>query len=172
MPNVRTFTRAFASGEVSPELFGHFDLDRMAQAVATMRNFIALPHGPAANRPGTEFVKEVGGAGGTTAIISFSFNNVQSFAIEFGAGYFRWHTQGATLLYTPAPWSASVTYFPNDLVTSGGVTYACLVSNTNVVPVVGPSWRLAAWRLLLQPSERQLGAPAGHQPDVVVSAAG
>jgi len=148
MATVRSFTRAFSSGEVSPELFGHFDLARMAQAVATMRNFIALPHGPAANRTGTEFVKEVGGNSATKVRLApFSYNNTQTFAIEVGSGFLRWHTLGATLLYTATAWVSNRPYFVADLVTFGGNTYACTVAVTSTTDPAtdGAHWRLAAY---------------------------
>ena len=149
MPNVRSFARAFSSGEVSPELFGHFDLTRMAQAVAVMRNFIALPHGPATTRTGTEFVKEVGLSAFKTRLIPFSYNNTQTFAIEVGYGFFRWHTLGGTLLYTATPWISFQSYSVADLVTYLGVTYACTaaVASTTNPSADGAHWRTAAFNI-------------------------
>jgi hypothetical protein len=65
---------------------------KAAGGAGACRNFITLPHGPAINRPGTEFVREVKTSANATRIIPFSYNNVQTFCIELGAGYFRWHT--------------------------------------------------------------------------------
>ena len=59
MPNVRTLQRSFAGGEVTPEFFGRIDDVKYQTGAATMRNFIALPHGPVASRPGTRFVRAV-----------------------------------------------------------------------------------------------------------------
>lgn len=141
MANVRTFTRAFSGGEVSPEMFGRFDLAHVAQAVATMRNFIPLPHGPAANRTGTEFVKEVGNSSKKTRLIPFSYNNTQTFAIELGAGFFRWHTLGATLLAgSPAAYNGATAYVIGDLVSSSGVNYYCIQAGTGHTPVSSPTY--------------------------------
>jgi hypothetical protein len=110
MANVRNLTRSFAGGEITPELFGRIDLQKRQEGLALCRNFITLPHGPAFNRPGTEFVREVKNSAAVTRIIPFSYNNLQTFCIELGAGYFRWHTGGATLSYADgAAYVASAT---------------------------------------------------------------
>jgi hypothetical protein len=73
--------------------------EKRQEGLALCRNFITLPHGPAINRPGTEFVREVKTSANATRLIPFSYNNIQTFIIELGAGYFRWHTNAATLSY-------------------------------------------------------------------------
>jgi hypothetical protein len=100
MGTVRSLSRSFSSGEITPELFGRIDLQKRQEGLARCRNFITLPHGPAFNRPGTEFVREVKTSASATRVIPFSYNNAQTFVIELGAGYFRWHTDAATLTYT------------------------------------------------------------------------
>jgi hypothetical protein len=79
-------------------MFGRIDLTRFQTGLATCRNFITLPHGPAANRPGFEFVREVKNSARKTRLIPFAFNTEQTFAIEFGHLYVRFHTMGATLV--------------------------------------------------------------------------
>lgn len=112
MANIRILNRSFNGGELSPEMFGRIDDVKFATGVATMRNFIALPHGPAANRPGFEFVRAVKDSAKRTRLIPFTFSVDQTFVIELGAGYFRFHTQGATLLTADgsAPYEVSNNY--------------------------------------------------------------
>lgn len=99
MPNTRNLSRSFAAGEITPELFGRVDLDQFQTGLATCRNFITLPHGPAANRPGFAFVLAARNSGATRArMIPFSYSATQTMALEFGVGYIRFHTQGQTLL--------------------------------------------------------------------------
>ncbi|WP_137924653.1 hypothetical protein [Cupriavidus sp. 2SB] len=97
MPNVRTLDRSFSGGEISPEMFGRVDLAKFQTGLAKALNFIVLPHGPAVNRAGTEFVREVKDSSKRTRLIPFSFNTQQTFALEFGLNYVRFHTMGATL---------------------------------------------------------------------------
>lgn len=98
MPNVRNLSRSFAAGEITPELFGRVDLDQFQTGLATCRNFITLPHGPAANRPGFAFVLATKYANTRARLIPFSYSTTQTMVLEFGVGYIRFHTQGQTLL--------------------------------------------------------------------------
>lgn len=100
MPNVRNLSRSFAAGEITPELFGRVDLDQFQTGLALCRNFITLPHGPAANRPGFSFVLEAYDSTKRTRVIPFTYSVTQTMVLEFGAGYVRFHTGGATLLET------------------------------------------------------------------------
>jgi len=108
----RYLKRSFSGGEVTPELYGRPDLPKIQEALALCSNFIALPHGPAVNRPGTEYIRAVKDSTKATRLIPFSFNNTQSFAIELGVGYFRFHTNAATLLAGTLP-----AYIPSATIT-------------------------------------------------------
>jgi hypothetical protein len=101
MPNIRNIKQAFTGGEVAPELFGRYDLEKFGQSVEKMRNFIALPHGPAINRPGTRFVSQTKNNSFKCRLIPFNFSATQTFAIELGAGYFRFYTLGGRLESSP-----------------------------------------------------------------------
>jgi len=106
MASTRIYFRSFAGGEMSPEMFGRVDDVKYQTGAARMRNFIAMPQGPAENRPGTKFVREVKDSTKRTRLIPFTYSTTQTMAIELGAGYTRFHTQGATL--TPGSPSAYV----------------------------------------------------------------
>lgn len=136
MTTIRNFTRAFSGGEVTPEIFARqADVQHVSQSVALARNFETLPHGPARNRTGTEYVSEVKDSSKFTRLIPFSFNAVQTFAIEFGEGYIRFHTLGATLLTASvAPYNPSIRYNIGDSVTYAGVTYQCLAVAPSGLP--------------------------------------
>jgi hypothetical protein len=141
VPNVRVLRQSFAGGEIAPELFGRIDLGKYASSVATMRNICALPHGPAVTRPGFRFVREVKTSANATRLLSFSFSNSQTFAIEIGAGYFRFHTLGATLSPgSPAAYSGGTAYAIGDMCTSGGVVYYCKAATTGNAPPNTTYW--------------------------------
>lgn len=93
----RTLNRSFSAGELTPELYGRIDLGKFESGLGLCRNFIVLPHGPASNRPGTEFVAEVKDSTKRTRLIPFTYSITQTMAIEVGETYFRFHTQAATL---------------------------------------------------------------------------
>ena len=110
MPTTRTFFRSFAGGELSPEMFGRLDDVKFQTGAAKLLNFIATPQGPAENRPGTRFVKEVKDSTKKTRIIPFTYSTTQTMVLETGAGYFRFHTQSATLgPGTPSAYSTTKT---------------------------------------------------------------
>lgn len=116
MANVRTLTRSFAGGEITPELYGRLDLAGFQTGLATCRNFMTLPHGPAANRPGFAFVRAVKTSGKRTKLIPFSYSTTQTMVLEFGEGYIRFHTNGATLESSPGvPYEVVSPYTESDL---------------------------------------------------------
>ena len=134
MPVTRTFSKSFGAGEISPAMFGRLDDKKYQAGAATMRNFIAKPQGPAENRSGFKFVKEVKDSTKKTRLLSFTFNTTQSMVIEMGHEYFRFHTQGATLNYsTPANWSNNISYEIGDLVQYGGVNYYAKTQHLSLI---------------------------------------
>lgn len=130
--SLRNLIRAFSSGELAPEVWGRIDLAKFQSGLATCRNFIPLPHGPAINRAGFQYVRETKNSAAVSRLLPFSYNNTQTFAIEVGAGYFRFHTQGGVLLAgSPAAWATTTAYVIGDLRTNGGTTYYCLIAHTS-----------------------------------------
>jgi hypothetical protein len=98
MPIVHTLQRSFAGGEIAPEMLGRLDLDKYVTGAAVSRNFVSLPHGPAQSRGGLLYVNEARDSTRKVRNISFSYNNQQTYVIELGHNYIRFHTNGATLL--------------------------------------------------------------------------
>jgi hypothetical protein len=101
MPNVRVLRQSFSGGELSPRLFGRLDFASFQSGLETCKNFIALPHGSAMNRPGLRFVNETKTSEYKTRLIPFTFSTTQAFAIEMGRFYFRFHALGGTLNLLP-----------------------------------------------------------------------
>lgn len=98
MPNIRISQHSFAGGEISPEMLGRIDDGKYQSGLATCRNFIIKPQGPAENRPGFAFVRAVKDSTKRTRLIPFTYSTTQTMVIELGAGYFRFHTLGGTLM--------------------------------------------------------------------------
>lgn len=133
MPNIRTLQRTFGGGVVTPEFFGRIDDVKYQTGLATCRNFIVLPHGPIANRPGFAFVRAVKDSTKKTRLIPFTYSTDQTMVIELGAGYFRFHTQGATLMDGAAPYEIASPYAEADLF---GIHY---VQSADVLTLVHPN---------------------------------
>lgn len=115
MPNVKTLQRSFAGGEVSPEMFGRIDDVKYQSGASRVRNFITKPQGPAANRPGFQFVHSVKYSAKKTRLIPFTYSTTQTMVIEMGEGYFRFHTDGGTVMDGNVPYEISNPYAEGDL---------------------------------------------------------
>jgi hypothetical protein len=115
MPNTRILNRSFAGGELSPEMYGRIDDNKYQSGAATMRNFIASPQGPAENRAGFALVRQVKDSSKRTKLIAFTFSTTQTMVIEMGEQYFRFHTQGATLVDGGSPYEVASPYLEDEL---------------------------------------------------------
>lgn len=89
---------SFASGEVSPSLYGRVDLTRYRTALRTCKNFMTVPQGGAANRPGTVYVGRAKIASKKARLIPFEYNTEQSYCLEMGDLYFRIVKDGGHVL--------------------------------------------------------------------------
>ena len=96
-------------------MFGRVDDAKYQSGLALCRNFIPKPQGPAENRPGFAFVHEVKDSTKKTRLIPFTYSTTQTMVIELGAGFFRFHTQGATLLLAGVPYELANPYAEADL---------------------------------------------------------
>lgn len=135
MANIRTIRQSFNGGELTPEFFGRLDDVKNQSGLALMRNFIALPHGPAVNRSGFGYVRTTKDSTKKSRLIPFIYSTGQAYAIELGDGYMRFHQQGATLLAGSVPaWSFPVAYSIGDMVSVSGVNYYCIQAHSGYSP--------------------------------------
>lgn len=74
----------FASGEVSPALFGRTDLAQYQNGLKTLRNFIVRKEGGVWNRPGTKMVTECLDSSKKCRLLPFEFNTDQTYVVELG----------------------------------------------------------------------------------------
>lgn len=171
MANIRTLQRSFSGGEISPEMFGRNDDAKYQSGLARCRNFITKPQGPAENRPGFAFVRAVKDSTKKVRLIPFTYSTTQTMVIEMGPGYFRFHTQGATLMSGGVPYEIANPYAEADLF---DVHY---VQSADVLTLVHPNYaprelrRLGAtnWQLTPLSFAASIAAPgapslsaAGH----------
>lgn len=142
MSNIRNLQRSFGAGEVSPEMFGRIDDAKYQSGLAICRNFIPKPQGPAQNRPGFAFVREVKDSTKKVRLIPFTYSTTQTMVIELGAGYFRFHTQGATLMNGSVPYELANGYAEADLFDIK------FVQSADVLTMVHPNYPPAELRRL------------------------
>ena len=106
--SVRRLTATFAGGEMSPLMLSRFDDGRQQQGVRKCQNMVTWPQGSARRRPCWQHVREAGDGSTAVRVIPFSYGAGQELALEIGAGYFRFHAEGGTLLYIAGQLVASV----------------------------------------------------------------
>lgn len=98
MGDFRTYNRSFNGGELTREFAGQIADPKFQSGLSLCKNFLVMPHGPIANRPGTKFVRPTKYAERKARLIPFYFSIDQTLCIEFGHKYFRFHTLGQTVL--------------------------------------------------------------------------
>lgn len=98
MSNVKTITRSFAGGVVTPEMFARFDQLKNQTGLAEAINFLTLPHGPVANRTGMQWINQAKESAHPAVIMPFVYSTTQAYVLEFGDFYVRFHTNGGTVL--------------------------------------------------------------------------
>lgn len=163
MPNIRTLQRSFNGGELTPEFFGQLADAKYQAGAALLQNFIVLPHGPIANRPGFAFVRAVKDSSKRVRLIPFTYSTTQTFAIEMGPGWFRFHTAGGTVMSGAVPYEIANPYAEADLF---DIHY---VQSADVLTLVHPNYaprelrRLGAtsWSLTTISFVPSLSAPTG-----------
>ena len=86
MGTVQNIQSSFSEGRISPRLHGQIDIPSYKTSLKTLENFIVLPQGSVARRPGTYYVSE---ASTTTdyqsKLIPFYYGQGQSYVLEFYA---------------------------------------------------------------------------------------
>lgn len=82
---------SFAGGEIAPDLLARVDTAKWQVGVARALNVFVRPYGGLSTRPGLRFVAEVKDSTAPTRLIPFQFNTEQTYALEVGGGYIRFH---------------------------------------------------------------------------------
>lgn len=121
MPKAAPIITAFNSGEFSPLMAGRVDLKYYPNACKKLRNFIPMVQGPARNRPGTYFTREVKDSSQRTWLRRFVFNQEQSYLIEFGHLYARFYTNHGIIESSPGvPYEITTPFTSASLTRSDG----------------------------------------------------
>jgi len=96
---------SFAGGEISPSMQARTDLEQYGSSARVMRNLFPTATGALLNRPGTQWVADARTFYSgpvplkkVVRLIPFIFSDEESYVIEAGEGYFRFHQNGAPVL--------------------------------------------------------------------------
>lgn len=122
---------------------GRVDEERYPVGTHIQQNFIPLKQGPSTFRQGTAYVQPVKNSANRTWLRRFEFSQTagNAFLIEFGDKYCRFYTNHGPLLSTGNPaWSNATAYVLGNQVVLGGITYYCILANTNQSPPNTTYW--------------------------------
>jgi len=115
LPKAAPITATFASGEVSPVMYGRTDLQQYYNGLELAENCLIRPYGLIMNRPGLEYIAPAKYPLKNTKLIDFVFNEADAFILEFGEFYFRFFTLGAAVTETPIAITAATQANPCQL---------------------------------------------------------
>jgi len=152
MANTKVLQQSFNGGIISDEMLGRFDDVKRTNGVSELKNFIVTPQGPITKRTGTAFVREVEDSDDNCIIIPFIYSIDQSFVIEISNSYFRFHTNGATLMIPDLgdipTWDSLTSYEAGDFVIKSGTVYQAKEDNVNQDPAVGSGSGGYVWNIM------------------------
>ena len=92
----RLIQPSFAGGEVSSEISSRVDLAKRAVAVEKAENFTVRVEGGMESRAGQRFIAQAKGA--QVRLLPFEYNSEQTFVLEMGEQYIRFHSQGGQIV--------------------------------------------------------------------------
>ena len=88
---------SFAGGELSPSMYGRTDIAKYDSGAATLRNFLVLRYGGAANRPGFKFIAQTYN-NKKAVLIPFMYSTDQNYIVEITAGRCQFYTDGGIVV--------------------------------------------------------------------------
>lgn len=89
---------SYAAGEMSKESQGRVDIAKYMVGLDTCLNYLVKAQGGVMNRPGTEFIAPCKYMTRKTRLIGFSYNEEQTYMLEFGDKYMRVVKDGGMVL--------------------------------------------------------------------------
>ncbi len=108
--------KSFAGGVMGPMMLSRSDDEKYKAGLKVCRNFICLPQGAVENRAGLEYIRETKYADKRARLIPFVYSRDQSWVLEFGEKYIRFHTDGGTLLKSDGtPYEVTTPYLAEDV---------------------------------------------------------
>lgn len=141
---------SFATGELSPLMYGRVDFAKFSSGLRTLLNYVIRPHGPVFRRPGTHFVAEVKDSSKFTRLLRFEYSTQQAYQIEAGDLYFRFYKDGGrinlgnnkviTNVADNGSGAIRVTCVGHGLATGNGVDISGVVGTGGLDLVVNRGW--------------------------------
>lgn len=109
---MRYLKNDFSKGIVSPAIQSRVDSENYIAGVKDLENFIVLPTGGLANRPGTYGIAANKDNDYNSIVRGFSFGNDNNYILEFGHQYIRFFKNGSVI---GAPYEVATPYDETEL---------------------------------------------------------
>lgn len=90
--------RAFSAGELSPDMYGRYDVDKYGTGCMILKNWVIMAEGGVYKLPGTPYIANTGNEARKSRLIPFKFSTIQPYVLEFGHQYMRVYKDGALVL--------------------------------------------------------------------------
>lgn len=91
-------TISFGGGELSPSVYSRIDLQKFGSGAKRLRDYFVHAEGGISNRPGIDYIKATKDSSAVSRVITFEFNEDQSYALEFGNEYMRVYRNGGVVV--------------------------------------------------------------------------
>lgn len=98
MARTHQMQRSFAGGKLSEDMLGRIDNEKYPVGCAELKNFIAMPQGPARNRAGLTFILEVPDSTEACRIVPFQFSNDQAYIVMLNGERVSFSTDGGAVV--------------------------------------------------------------------------
>ena len=127
---------SFAGGELSPSMYGRTDIAKYDSGAATLRNFLVLRYGGAANRPGFKFIAQTYN-NKKAVLIPFMYSTDQNYIVEITAGRCQFYTDGGIVVKEDGtPYSIENFFADKDLEDAAKIKYT---QSADVLFIVHPA---------------------------------
>jgi len=110
VPKINYAQTNFTAGELSPRIYGRFDISRYANGAKTIRNGTPTIQGGVKRRAGTRWYAEVKDSTKEVRLVPFVFNRDQAYILEFGDLYARFFDESGQILHSGSPYEIATPY--------------------------------------------------------------
>ncbi len=91
-------TISFGGGELSPAVYSRIDLQKFGSGAKRLRDYFVHAEGGISNRQGIDYIRETKDSSAVSRVITFEYNEDQSYALEFGDQYMRVYRNGGIVV--------------------------------------------------------------------------
>tara|TARA_R110000851_G_scaffold5398_1_gene22364 strand:- start:6120 stop:8630 length:2511 start_codon:yes stop_codon:yes gene_type:complete len=91
-------TISFGGGELSPAVYSRIDLQKFGSGAKRLRDYFVHAEGGISNRQGIDYIRETKDSSDISRVITFEYNEDQSYALEFGNEYMRVYRNGGVVV--------------------------------------------------------------------------